>query len=188
MVRAGHRAELCQKHCAYAMGKGPGAWVPGPGQGTLPPPPKGAALIFPVIGLEQWERFLRGQQAQQDLRQLLPPGGGGRQDSSGLFEGNNPGFYRAAGLPGPCTWQETEGREGRNEAQWAGPPRLEEDMSALSPLSLIVTFVSLQASEQTTRLSGLAWSLDRPRPDKLFATLTLEGAALGLLVSSSRWT
>lgn len=82
----------------------------------FPPPPKGAALIFPVIGLEQWERFLRGQQAQQDLRQLLPPGGGGRQDSSDFFEGNNPGFYRAAGLLGPCTWQEAEGMKGGNEA------------------------------------------------------------------------
>lgn len=86
----------------------------------------------------------------------------------------------------PCTWQEAlrvgDGQEGEGGASRA--PRLEGEVSALWPLS--VTFVSLQTSEQIARRSGLAWSLDRLRPRKLFATFTLEGVALGLLVGSSR--
>lgn len=128
------------------------------GEGSDKPPSspaEGTALIFPEIGLEQWERFLRGQPAQQDLCQLLPPGGGGgRQDSSGLFEDSDQGFQRIASLLGPCPWQEIlRVCAGGKEVGAQGFPGLRETCQP-SNLSLIVTFMSLQDSEQVTRLSG----------------------------------
>lgn len=46
----GSRTQGCLRNCAGATGKGLDTWIPGQGQGTHPPIPGGAALIFPEIG------------------------------------------------------------------------------------------------------------------------------------------
>lgn len=114
------------------MGKGLGTWVPGPGQSTLLPTSQRSCSYLSCNRVGAMGEVPQRTASSAGSAPPSSPRRGRKAGQQWPFEGNNPGFYRAAwALHVAGGW----GQGGGNEAQGAGPPRLEENMSALFPLS-----------------------------------------------------